>query len=162
MNQSIIDAKAQVVESIVEKMRTAQSCVVVEYRGLTVAEITELRRELRANNVDFKVYKNSLVRRAATELGYHELTKDLVGPNAIAFGDDAVAPAKVLATFAKEHNKLILKSGVVEQKEVNNQTIVELSKLPNREGMISMLLSCLQSPIRSMACALKAVADSKE
>ena len=143
-------------------MKQSESTVVVEYRGLTVAEVTELRRNLRAENVDFKVYKNSLAQRAAEEAGMADLTKDLVGPNAIAFGGDAVAPARVLAKFAKDHDKLVLKSGIVEGKVVDAATIKELSSLPNREGMLSMLLSCLQSPIRGVACAVKAVADQKE
>ena len=162
MNEAIINSKKAVVSEIAEKMKQSESTVVVEYRGLTVAEVTELRRNLRAENVDFKVYKNSLAQRAAEEAGMADLTKDLVGPNAIAFGGDAVAPARVLAKFAKDHGKLVLKSGIVEGKVVDAATIKELSSLPNREGMLSMLLSCLQSPIRGVACAVKAVADQKE
>lgn len=162
MNEAIINSKKAVVSEIAEKMKQSESTVVVEYRGLTVAEVTELRRNLRAENVDFKVYKNSLAQRAAEEAEMADLTKDLVGPNAIAFGGDAVAPARVLAKFAKDHDKLVLKSGIVEGKVVDAATIKELSSLPNREGMLSMLLSCLQSPIRGVACAVKAVADQKE
>lgn len=162
MNETIINSKKAVVSEIAEKMKQSESTVVVEYRGLTVAEITELRRELRAENIDFKVYKNSLAQRAAEEAGANDLVKDLIGPNAIAFGGDAVAPARVLAKFAKTHDKLVLKSGIVEGKVVDVATIKELSSLPNREGMLSMLLSCLQSPIRGVACAVKAVADQKE
>ncbi len=162
MNQTIIDAKSEVVSEIAGKFQSAQSSVVVEYRGLSVAEITELRRELRANGVDFKVYKNTLARRACDELGLSELNDSLTGPNAIAFSEDAVAPSRVLAKFAKTHEKLVLKAGVVEGKVVGVDTIKELSSLPNKEGMLSMLLSCLQSPVRSFACAVKAVADQKE
>ena len=158
MNQAIIDSKKTVVSEIAQKMKESDSTVVVEYRGLTVAEMTQLRRDLRAEGVDFKIYKNSLAQRAAEEVGASDLTKDLVGPNAIAFGADAVAPARVLAKFAKKHDKLVLKSGIVEGKVVGVDTIKELASLPNREGM----LSCLQSPVRSFACAVKAVADSKE
>lgn len=161
MNQTIIDSKSAVVNEISEKMRESLSTVVVEYRGLTVKEVTELRRILRAEDVEFKVYKNSLAQRAAQQVGYAELTETLTGPNAIAFGKDAVAPARVLAKFAKKHEKLIVKAGTVEGKVVDAQTIDTLSKLPNREGMISMLLGCLQSPVRSFACAVKAVADQK-
>lgn len=162
MNQTIIDAKSEVVNEIAGKFQNAQSSVVVEYRGLSVAEITELRRELRENGVDFKVYKNTLARRACDELGLSELNDSLTGPNAIAFSEDAVAPSRVLAKFAKTHEKLVLKAGVVEGKVVGVETIKELSSLPNKEGMLSMLLSCLQSPVRSFACAVKAVADQKE
>ena len=162
MNQAIIDSKKAVVSEIAQKMKEADSTGVVEYRGLSVAEVTQLRRDLRAEGVEFKVYKNSLAQRAAEEAGASELVKDLVGPNAIAFGPDAVAPARVLAKFAKTHDKLVLKSGIVEGKVVSVDTIKELSSLPNREGMLSMLLSCLQSPVRGFACAVKAVAESKE
>lgn len=162
MNQSIIDNKKAVIAEIADKMRDSQSTVVVEYRGLTVAQVTELRRELRAEGVDFKVYKNSMAQRAAEELGYNELTDNLTGPNAIAFGSDAVAPARVLAKFAKKHDKLVLKAGIVEGKVVNVDTLNELAALPNRDGMISMILGMFQSPVRSFALAVKAVAEQKE
>lgn len=162
MNEAIINSKKAAVAEIAEKMKESQSTVVVEYRGLSVAEVTQLRRELRAENIEFKVYKNSLTQRAAQEVGAEELAKDLIGPNALAFGKDAVAPARILAKFAKEHEALVLKSGIVEGKVVSTETIQQLSKLPNREGMLSMFLGCLQSPVRKFACAVKAVKDQKE
>lgn len=161
MNQAVLDAKIQLVNEVSEKFTSSASAVVVEYRGLTVAEVTELRRELRKEGVDFKVYKNGVTRRAAEQAGYGDLNTQLVGPNAIAFSTDAVAPSRVLSKFAKKHDKLVLKGGVVEGKVVGLDTIKELAGLPNREGMLSMLLSCLQSPVRSFACAVKAVADAK-
>ncbi|MDE6195342.1 MAG: 50S ribosomal protein L10 [Erysipelotrichaceae bacterium] len=162
MNEAIINSKKAVVSEIAEKMKTAQSTVVVEYRGLSVTEMTQLRRDLSAEGVEFKVYKNSLAQRATEEAGVQDLAKDLVGPNAIAFGNDAVAPARVLANFAKTHEQLVLKSGIVEGKVVDSAMIKQLATLPNREGMISMLLSCLQSPVRGFACVVKAVKDQKE
>lgn len=162
MNEAIINSKKAIVEEIAAKMKESQSTVIVEYRGLTVAEVTQLRRDLRSEGVEFKVYKNSMAQRAAELAGAGDLAKDLIGPNAIAFGGDAVAPARVLAKFAKKHDKLVLKSGIVEGKVVGVDTINTLSSLPNREGMISMLLSCLQSPVRGFACAVKAVKDQKE
>lgn len=162
MNQSIIDAKKAVVTEIADKMKASQSTVVVEYRGLTVAEMTQLRRALREENIEFKIYKNSLTQRAAAEAGFDGLSESLTGPNAVAFGDDAVAPSRILAKFAKTHEHLVIKGGAVEGKVVSVDTIKELSVLPNREGMLSMLLSCLQSPVRQFACAVKAVADSRE
>lgn len=162
MNEAIINSKKAVVTEIADKMKEAQSTVIVEYRGLSVAEVTQLRRELRAENVDFKVYKNSLAQRAAEAAGASELVKDLVGPNAIAFGNDAVAPARVLAKFAKDHEALVLKSGIVEGKVVGLDTIQKLSVLPNREGMIAKFMGCLQSPVRKFAVALNAVKEQKE
>lgn len=162
MKQSILESKQALVQEISTKFKDASSSVVVEYRGLTVAEVTELRRKLREENIDFKVYKNSMVQRAAKENGYDELMENLTGPNAIAFSDDAVAPSRVLAQFARAHEHLVLKAGVVDGKVVNADELKKLSKLPNKEGMISMFLSTLQSPIRSFALAIKAVAESKE
>lgn len=161
MNQAVLNEKEALVSLISEQIKNSSSSVVVEYRGLSVAEVTELRRNLRKENVEFKVYKNSMVERAVDACGYGELKEALKGPNAIAFSKDATAPARVLAEFAKKHEHLVLKSGIVEGKVVDINTIKELASLPNREGMLSMLLSCLQSPVRSFACAVKAVADKK-
>ena len=162
MNQAIIDAKKAVVAEISEKMQNSASTVIVEYRGLTVAEVTQLRRDLREEGVEFKVYKNKLAQRAAEDAGVTELTESLTGPNAIAFGNDAVAPSRVLAKFAKKHEALVLKAGIVEGKIVDHDTLKQLAALPNRDGMLSMLLSCLQAPVRNFACAVKAVADKEE
>ena len=161
MNQEVLNAKQAVVSEITDKLKASQSAVVVEYRGLTVAEVSELRRNLRAENVEFKVYKNTMVERACKDLGYEALDEALAGPNAFAFSADATAPARVLAKFAKKHEALVLKSGIVEGKVVGVDTIKELSTLPNRDGMLSMLLSCLQSPVSSFARVVKAVADNK-
>lgn len=162
MNQAVLNAKQKMVSEIAGKVRESASTVVVEYRGLTVAEVTELRRNLRAENVEFKVYKNTMVERAMEECGYSELKETLKGPNAIAFSSDATAPARVLAKFAKKHKMLVLKNGIVEGKVVDTNTINELASLPNRDGMLSMLLSCLQAPVASFARVVKAVADAKE
>ena len=112
-------------------------------------------------DIDFKVYKNAFVQRAAEDLKYHELVESLAGPNAFAFGKDAVAPARVLAKFAKKHEHLVLKSAVVEGKIINAEELKALAKLPNREGMISMFMGMLQSPVRQFAYALSQVADKK-
>ena len=162
MNQTILDNKINLVSHIQDKFSNAKSTVVVEYRGLTVHQLNTLRRELREENVEFKVYKNSMVTRATTAAGYADLNDQLTGPNALAFGEDAVAPSRILARFAKNNTDLIIKGAVVEGKVVGIDIINELASLPNRDGMLSMLLSCLQSPIRSFACVTKAIADSKE
>ena len=107
MNQSIIDSKVTVVNEVKEKLESSSSAVVVEYRGLSVKEVTELRRLLMKEGIDFKVYKNSMVERAANELGYSDLAESLKGPNAFAFSKDAVAPARVLAKFAKKNELLV-------------------------------------------------------
>ncbi len=162
MNQAVLSDKKAVVEEITGKIKESDSAVVVEYRGLTVAEVSELRRNLRAEGVELKVYKNTMVRRAVDDCGLSDLDDALKGPNAFAFSKDATAPARVLAKFAKKHEHLIMKKGIVEGKVVELETLKELANLPNREGMLSMLLSCLQAPVSSFARVVKAVADAKE
>jgi len=159
MNQQILEQKKQLVNEIAEKMDNAASTVIVEYRGLPVKEVTELRRLLREEGCEFIVYKNTMVQRASEKLGYDSLLESLTGPNAMALSADAVAPARVLHKFAKKHNKLVIKAGIVDKKVVNADELKALSTLPNRDGMIAMLLGCLQSPIRSFAATVKAMAD---
>ncbi|GEN31962.1 large subunit ribosomal protein L10 [Cerasibacillus quisquiliarum] len=160
---NVMETKKQIVEEITEKFRNSQSTVLVNYRGLDVAEVTELRKQLRDAGVDYKVYKNTLARRAAEAAGLSELTETLVGPTAIAFSDeDVVAPARILNDFAKDHEALEIKGGVIEGEIASLDDIKELASLPNYEGMVSMLLSVLQAPIRNFAYVTKAVAEQKE
>ncbi|MED1919756.1 MULTISPECIES: 50S ribosomal protein L10 [Bacillus cereus group] len=159
----VIETKQQVVTEIADKLRASKSTIVVDYRGLTVSEATELRKQLREAGVEFKVYKNSLTRRAAESAEMAELNEFLTGPNAIAFSnEDVVAPAKVLNDFAKNHEALEIKAGVIEGKLVTLDEVKAIATLPSREGLLSMLLSVLQAPIRNLALATKAVADQKE
>ncbi|MGB7998847.1 MAG: 50S ribosomal protein L10 [Anaerobacillus sp.] len=160
---SVVEQKKQLVTEIADKLRDSQSTIFVDYRGLDVAEVTELRKQLRDANVEFRVYKNTMTRRAAAELELTDLNEHLVGPTAIAFSnEDVVAPAKILNNFAKGHEALEIKTGVIEGGVVSVEKIKELADLPNREGLLSMLLSVLQAPMRNMALATKAVADQKE
>ncbi|WP_105304830.1 50S ribosomal protein L10 [Anaerolactibacter massiliensis] len=161
MNQAVLESKKNVVSEIQDKFTKSSSTVVAEYRGLSVAEVTELRRALRAENVEMKVYKNTLASKAADAAGFGDLKSSLTGPNAIAFGEDETAAARVMAKFAKKHKALILKGGIVEGKVVDTETIAQLSELPNREGMLSMLLSVLTAPVASFARAVNAVAEAK-
>ena len=160
MNQAVLAAKSETVKEISEKAKKSSTIIVCEYRGLTVAQIQEVRRALRKEKAEMNVYKNSLVERAVDELGYNDLNSILTGPNAIVFSEDVIAGAKVIAKYAKRHRDiLVVKGGIVEGKFVDAKGIIEVSKLPGKEGLISMFLSCLQAPIRSFACAVKAVAD---
>ncbi|MBF0707177.1 50S ribosomal protein L10 [Bacillus hwajinpoensis] len=160
---SIVEQKKQLVTEIADKLRDSQSTIFVDYRGLDVSEVTELRKQLRDANVEFRVYKNTMTRRAAEELELTDLNEHLVGPTAIAFSnEDVVAPAKILNNFAKNHEALEIKTGVIEGGVVSVEKIKELADLPNRDGLLSMLLSVLQAPMRNMALATKAVADQKE
>ncbi|UOQ91401.1 50S ribosomal protein L10 [Halobacillus shinanisalinarum] len=159
----IIEQKQQVVAEIADKFRNSKSAVLVDYRGLDVAEVTELRMQLREAGVDFKVYKNTMTRRAVRDAELAELEEVLVGPTALAFSeDDAVSPARILNNFAKDHDNLELKGGVIEGQVATLEQIKELATLPNYEGLVSMFLSVLQAPIRNFAYATKAIADQKE
>ncbi|WP_096155992.1 50S ribosomal protein L10 [Bacillus sp. FJAT-45066] len=158
-----VELKMQVVEDIAAKLRASVSTIVVDYRGLTVSEVTELRKQLREAGVEFKVYKNSLTRRAAEAAEINGLNDALTGPNAIAFStEDVVAPAKILNDFAKKHEALEIKAGVIEGNVASVEEVKALAELPSREGLLSMLLSVLQAPMRSMALVTKAVAEQKE
>lgn len=160
---SAIETKKVVVEEITSKLKESKSTIIVDYRGLNVAEVTELRKQLREANVEFKVYKNTMTRRAVEQAELDGLNDFLTGPNAIAFStEDVVAPAKVLNEFAKKHEALEIKAGVIEGKVSTVEEVKALAELPSREGLLSMLLSVLQAPVRNLALAAKAVADQKE
>ncbi|MEH7235966.1 50S ribosomal protein L10 [Bacillus sp. JJ1562] len=158
-----VEQKQQIVTEIADKFRASKSTVVVDYRGLSVAEVTELRKQLREAGIDFKVYKNTLTRRAAEQAELAGLNDALTGPNAIAFSnEDVVAPAKILNDFAKKHEALEIKAGIIEGNIATLEEVKALADLPSREGLLSMLLSVLQAPIRNLALATKAVAEQKE
>ncbi|ALX49405.1 50S ribosomal protein L10 [Lentibacillus amyloliquefaciens] len=162
-NSNIVEQKKQHVQDIADKFRNSQSTLLVDYRGLDVAEVSELRKQLREANVEFKVYKNTMTRRAVEAVELSDLSETLVGPTAVAFSnDDVIAPAKILNNFAKEHEALEIKGGVIEGEIASLEQIKELADLPNYDGMVSMLLSVLQAPVRNFAYATKAIADQKE
>ena len=162
MNKQVLEAKQSVVKEIVEKANGASTIIVAEYRGLTVAQLQELRRALRKEDSELCVYKNSLVERASDELGYKELNEVLCGPNAIIFSKEVSNGAKVVAKYARRfRDTLVIKGGVVEGKFADADKIKEVAKLPGKEGLISMFLSCLQAPVRQFAATVKAVADAK-
>jgi large subunit ribosomal protein L10 len=159
----ILEAKQAVVGEITDKLKAAASVVVVDYRGLDVSQVTELRKQLREAGIDFKVYKNSMSRRAAEAVGLEGLNEHLTGPNDIAFSnEDVVAPAKILNDFAKKNDKLEIKAGVIEGVVASEADVKALAELPSRDGLLSMLLSVLQAPMRNFALATKAVAEQKE
>lgn len=160
---NLIEKKKQLVSEIAGKLRDSKSTVLVNYRGLNVDEITELRKQLREAGIDFKVYKNTMVRRATAEVDLSGLDEQLVGPTAIAFSnEEVVAPAKIINNFSKEHEALEMKTGVIEGKIASLDQIKALAELPSYEGLLSMLCSVLQSPIRNLALATKAIAEQKE
>ena len=158
-----IETKSVQVQEIAAKFEAAASVVVVDYRGLTVAQVTELRKQLREAGVEFKVYKNTLTRRASEIAGVEGINEFLTGPNAVAFSnEDVVAPAKIINEFAKKNEALEIKAGIIEGTIASVEDVKALAELPSREGLLSMLLSVLQAPVRNFALATKAVAEQKE
>ena len=158
-----IENKQSQVQEITEKFQSAASVVVVDYRGLNVSQVTELRKQLREAGVEFKVYKNTLTRRAAEAAGVAGINEVLTGPNAIAFSaEDVIAPAKIINEFAKKNEALEIKAGIIEGTISSVEDVKALAELPSREGLLSMLLSVLQAPVRNFALATKAVAEQKE
>ena len=161
VNEATIAAKAELVDVYAKKFSDAVSVVVADSRGLTVEQDTQLRKNLREAGVEFKVVKNSVLRRAAEKAGIEGM--EFSGPSAVAFSnEDVVAPAKVLSEFAKTAENLEVKGGIIEGKVTSQAEIAAIAALPSREGLLSMLLSVLQAPVRNVALAVKAVADKAE
>ncbi|KEQ22394.1 50S ribosomal protein L10 [Paenibacillus tyrfis] len=162
-NVKIIEQKAQQVTVVSEKLKENSCSIVADYRGLNVKQVTELRKQLREAGVEFQVLKNTLIRRATASAELSDLDEYLTGPTAIAFSkDDIITPAKILTEFAKKNDQLSVKAGVVEGKVVDFDQIKALAELPSREGLLSMLLSVLQAPVRNFALAVKAVSEKQE
>lgn len=158
-----LDRKKAIVEEIKGKFENAQSVVVVDYRGLTVEDVTELRNRFREANVDYKVYKNNLVKIAIKDTEFEPLSADLTGPNAMAFGiEDAVAPAKIVKEFAKNNEKLELKSGVVEKVYYDNTKILEIANLPSKEELIGRFMGSIKAPVSNFAYFLTNLVKEKE
>lgn len=163
MSKENIAIKAKAVDEATERFNNAQSAIVVDYRGLTVAEVTDLRKQLREAGVSMSVIKNKILTRAAEKAGYEDLNDTFVGPTAVAFSDeDAIAPAKILKKFADSHDALSLKGGMVEGKVASLDEINEYATMPSREDLLSMLASALSDPMRKIARAVKAIADKGE
>lgn len=160
---SVLEQKQQQVSEMSQALKSAASVVVVDYLGLTVAEVTELRKQLRESGVKMQVVKNTILRRAAADAGIEGLDEAFVGPTAVVYSEEeVVAPAKIVAEFAEDAKALEIKGGMIEGEVAPIEKIEALAKLPDREGLLSMLLSVLQAPVRNVAYAVKAVADAKE
>ena len=163
MSTEIMKVKEQIVSDYAEKLARAKSFVIVDYRGLTVAEDTQLRKELRENNVEYAVVKNRLTLRAMEKAGFTGLDQVLTGPTAVAISyEDAVAPAKVLVTNAKKNTKLEVKGGMVEGKILSVEEVNGVASIPAKPVLIAQLLGMLQTPIRGLAVALSEIAKKQE
>ncbi len=161
MKKATIERKAEQVTALAKKFQETESLVFVDHLGLTVAEVTELRNKLYEKGCEMHVIKNNILRRASQEVGYSDLDEIFVGPNAVAFSSDATSASKIIFDFAKSNKKLEVKAGVVEGKVFNQNDLKVLANLPDKNGMIAMLLSVLQAPMRKLACAIKAVSEKE-
>jgi len=158
LSEKAIEAKKQVVQEVADKMQRAQGMIFYDYRGLTVAEVTELRNNFRAAGVEYHVIKNAMLTRAAEQLEIKGLDQYLSGPTAVAFGyNDPVAPAKVLVDFVKKVKKTEIKSGVLGTKVIDAKGVESLSQMPSREQLIAQLAGTLNAPISGLARSLSGI-----
>lgn len=158
-----LEGKKAVVAELVEKFKNANTVVVVDYRGLTVAQATKLRKELREAGIDYRVVKNTLLTIAAKEAGYEELTPLFKGVTAIAFGaEDVVAPAQIITKFSKDNKVIEVKGGILEGKVLDQAGVQALGDLPSKEVLLAQVASCFQAPIQRMAYVLEEIRKSRE
>lgn len=172
-SEKILSEKQAFVAELAEALKGATSGVLVDYKGINVTDDTRLRRDLREAGVEYRVVKNTLLKLAAEKAGYPELSEVLSGTTALAYSDDAVAPAKLLNKFAEgSRGKFTIKAGFVEGRTIDNAGVVALAKLPAREQLVAMALGGLNAPItsfvsvlnaniRGLAVALNAIAEQK-
>ncbi len=161
-NEKVLQKKQALVDELAQKLNGAVAGVIVEYKGISVADDTLLRRKLREAGVDYSVVKNTMLRRAADKAGLEGLDDILKGTTALAVSaEDPVAAAKILCEQAKKDENFKVKAGFLDGAVIDVARVTELSKLPSREGLISMLLSVLTGPVRGLAVALNAIAEKQ-
>ena len=152
-NQKILEKKQEIVSEIVDKVKNAGSVILLEYASVTDADLKELRRNLRESGSELKIYKNTLARRAFDELKY-DLDQELVGPKAIAFGPDAIAPVKALNDFSKSHEALVIKAGIVDGEITDLDTLHKLAMVPSRDVLLTQLAAGLMGVVRDLSISL--------
>jgi large subunit ribosomal protein L10 len=160
-NQKILDQKALVVNEITDKVKNAATFVVFNNNGLNVAELTELRRQLKESGSEVKIYKNTLVKRALKPLNI-ELDDEFNGPKAIAFGTDALAPIKVVNDFAKDHPALEIKVGYTDGEIIDTKKLAALASVPGRQELLTMLAGALMGQVRNLSIALNMYQEKLE
>jgi large subunit ribosomal protein L10 len=154
--------KEQAIKEFTEVLKGATAVIVSHNNGLNAADVTELRKQMRAQNLTFKVVKNTLAARAATAAGIEGLDKYLSGPSTIAISKDSlVSAAKVLTNFAKDHDKLVVVGGVIEGKQVSPAEVQTFASLPSKEELVAMLLRTINGPASGLARVIQAIVDKK-
>ena len=160
-NKLILEKKAETVNEIASKIKDSAGVVFIDYRGLTDEEITSLRKSLRENNADVKVYKNTLTKRALDSLNI-TLDECVVGPSALVYSEDAVAPIKVVTNFSKDHEALSVKGGLVDGKVTSLEELAELATIPSRDGLLTMLAGGMIGIAKDLSIALNLYCEQKE
>ena len=161
-SKKILEAKSAVVSEISDKVKASESVIVFSYQGLTVAEFTELRRNLKDANGEVKIYKNTLVRRALNDLSIGMDDAFLEGPNAIVFGKTLLEPIKVLSKFAKEHENATIRVGIISGNVASLETINEYASIPSREGLLTQLAGGMSQYVRDLSIALNLYSEQLE
>ncbi len=160
-NSKILAQKQEVINEIKDNINNANGVVFFDYRGLTDAEAKELRRTLKENNACYKVYKNTLMARALKELDVN-IDEHLVGPSALAFSSDEIAPIKVLSKFAESHPAVVLKVGIVGKEITDKSKLASLATIPSREGLLTMLAGAMIGIPKDLSICLDLYAKQKE
>lgn len=158
-SEKILEQKQQIVADIADKMKNAKSGVFVNYQGITVADDTKLRSDLRKAGVDYSVVKNTLTARACDIIGFEKLKDCLNGMTALAISDDPVAPAKILYEFAEKNENFKIKAGFVDGEYLDVEGVAKLAKIPSKEVLIGKMMGSLQSSLYSFAYVLQAIID---
>jgi len=160
-NASILAKKQEVIDEIKSHISDSNGVVLFDYRGLTDSEAKELRRALRATGSDYKVYKNTLMARALNDLKIN-IDESLVGPSALAYSTDQIAPIKVLSDFAKKHEAVVLKVGIVDNEITDKDKLAKLATIPSREGLLTMLAGGMIGIVKDLSICLDLYSKEKE
>jgi len=160
-SEKIIAQKTDVIAEIKSNLETAGSVIFFDYRGLTVEEISALRKSLKENDASLKIYKNTLTKKATDELNL-DLEEALKGPSAMAFSPDVIAPVKILSDYAKKYETLEIKAGIVEGEVSTLETLKQLAAIPSRDGLLTMLAGGMIGIVRDLSIALNMVAEQKQ
>ena len=160
-SKAILEQKQKIIDEIKERTEAAKTIVLFDYRGITDAEAKELRVKLRESGSDYKIYKNTLMARAFNDLGI-DLNDSLNGPSAFAYSDDQIAPIKILSDFAKEHEAIILKVGIVDGEKADTAKLAEYATLPSRDGLLTMLAGGMIGLVKDLSICLDLYSQQKE
>lgn len=160
-SEKILNEKKQIVSEIVDKIKNSESVIIFQYQGLTVGELTELRNSLKETNSEVRIYKNTMLRLACEELNIN-IDEFLEGPNAILFGADLLEPIKIISKYAKAHDKLDIRVGIISGSVADKNVIKEYASIPSRDGLLTMLASGMIAYLKDLSIALNLYAEKME